>query len=90
MKNLNRWVYAIAGVVILLFAGLVYAWSVLSGPIAAEFTQWTKAQLSLTFTLVMICFCIGCMICGFTLKKISARTFVWISAVLFLVAITAL
>jgi len=85
MKNLNRWVYAIAGVVILLFAGLVYAWSVLSGPIAAEFAQWTKAQLSLTFTLVMICFCIGCMICGFTLKKISARTFVWISAVLFLV-----
>ena len=85
MKNLNRWVYAIAGVVILLFAGLVYAWSVLSGPIAAEFTQWTKAQLSLTFTLVMICFCIGCMICGFTLKKISARTFVWASAVLFLV-----
>ena len=62
MKNLNRWVYAIAGVVILLFAGLVYAWSVLSGPIAAEFAQWTKAQLSLTFTLVMICFCIGCMI----------------------------
>ena len=41
MKHLNRWVFAIAGVVILLFAGLVYAWSVLSGPIAAEFTQWT-------------------------------------------------
>ena len=72
MKNLNRWVYAIAGVVILLFAGLVYAWSVLSGPIAAEFAQWTKAQLSLTFTLVMICFCIGCMICGFT-KALSMK-----------------
>lgn len=52
-------VYAIVGVIVLLFAGLVYAWSVLSTPIGAEFTGWTKAQLSLTFTLVMILFCIG-------------------------------
>ena len=58
MKQLNRWVYAIVGVVVLLFAGLVYAWSVLSTPIGAEFTGWTKAQLSLTFTLVMILFCV--------------------------------
>ena len=59
MKQLNRWVYAIVGVIVLLFAGLVYAWSVLSTPIAAEFTAWSKAQLSLTFTLVMILFCVG-------------------------------
>ena len=32
MKHLNRWVYAIVGVIVLLFAGLVYAWSVLSTP----------------------------------------------------------
>ena len=32
MKQLNRWVYAIVGVIVLLFAGLVYAWSVLSCP----------------------------------------------------------
>lgn len=50
MKKLNRWVYAALGVLILLFAGMVYAWSVLSGPIAQEFPEWTKAQLSLTFT----------------------------------------
>ena len=35
MKNLNRWVYAIAGVVVLLMAGLIYAWSVMSQPIAS-------------------------------------------------------
>ena len=64
MKQLNRWVYAIVGVIVLLFAGLVYAWSVLSTPIAAEFTSWTKAQLSLTFTIVMILFCIGSLLCG--------------------------
>ena len=30
MKHLNRWVYAVVGVVTLFFAGVIYAWSVLS------------------------------------------------------------
>ena len=84
MKHLNRWVYAIVGVIVLLFAGLVYAWSVLSTPIAAEFTGWTKAQLSLTFTLVMILFCIGSLLCGLLAGKLSAKNAVRVSAVLFL------
>ena len=84
MKQLNRWVYAIVGVIVLLFAGLVYAWSVLSTPIAAEFTGWTKAQLSLTFTLVMILFCIGSLLCGLLAGKLSAKNAVRVSAALFL------
>ena len=84
MKQLNRWVYAIVGVIVLLFAGLVYAWSVLSTPIATEFTGWTKAQLSLTFTLVMILFCIGSLLCGLLAGKLSAKNAVRVSAVLFL------
>ena len=84
MKQLNRWVYAIVGVIVLLFAGLVYAWSVLSTPIAAEFTSWTKAQLSLTFTIVMILFCIGSLLCGLLSGKLSAKMSVRIGAVLFL------
>lgn len=85
MKQLNRWVYAIAGVIVLLFAGLVYAWSVLSTPIAAEFTAWTKAQLSLTFTLVMIFFCIGSLLCGLLSGRLSAKNAVRLGAALFLV-----
>lgn len=84
MKQLNRWVYAISGVIVLLFAGLVYAWSVLSTPIAAEFTAWTKAQLSLTFTLVMIFFCIGSLLCGLLSGRLSAKNAVRLGAVLFL------
>lgn len=84
MKQLNRWVYAIVGVIVLLFAGLVYAWSVLSTPIGAEFTGWTKAQLSLTFTLVMILFCIGSLLCGLLAGKLSAKNAVRLGAVLFL------
>ena len=84
MKHLNRWVYAIVGVIVLLFAGLVYAWSVLSTPIAAEFADWSKAQLSMTFTIVMIMFCIGSLLCGLLTGKLSAKMSVRIGAVLFL------
>ena len=84
MKSLNRWFYAVIGVAVLLFSGMVYAWSVLSSPIAQEFPQWTKAQLSLTFTIVMMFFCVGCMVGGFIAKKVEAKIYIWISAVLFL------
>ena len=37
MKNLNRWVYAIIGVITLLLAGLVYAWSVMSSDLSFSY-----------------------------------------------------
>ena len=44
MKNLNRWVYAIIGVITLLLAGLVYAWSVMSKSIGASRPDWTDRK----------------------------------------------
>lgn len=79
----KRWLYAIAGVAVLLFGGLVYAWSVLADPIAADFPDWTKAQLSLTFTLVMIFFCLGGLIGGLLSGKIKPQVLVLASAILF-------
>ena len=76
MNKLNRWVYAAVGVLVLFCAGIIYAWSVLSAPIAAEFTEWTKAQLSLTFTITMILFCMGCMAGGFLSAKLSPKLYV--------------
>ncbi len=84
MKKMNRWVYAIIGVIVLVFAGLVYAWSVISKPIEATFAgEWTKAQLSMTFTLTMAMFCIGCLLGGILAKKVKARYYVLASGVLF-------
>lgn len=77
--------YALVGVVLMLFAGFVYAWSILSAPIAAEFPQWSNAQLSLTFTLCMAFFCLGGMAAGLLSKKIQVRMNVRISALLFLI-----
>ena len=84
MRSASRWIYVAVGCVVLLFSGLVYAWSVLSGPIAAEFPRWSTAQLSLTFTIVMSFFCLGGLTCGALSARISPRIFLWISALLFL------
>ena len=83
-KQNIRWLYAAVGTVILLFAGLVYAWSVLSSPIAAEFSQWTQSQLSLTFTLVMTFFCVGGLAAGLVAKRLHPKYNVWIAGLLFL------
>ena len=85
MKKLNRWVYAVVGVIVLLMAGLLYAWSVMSKSIGASRPDWTKAQLSLTFTLVMAFFCVGCLLAGIFAKKVSPKIYVLLSGVLFLV-----
>ena len=84
MKNLNRWIYAAVGVVVLLFAGLIYAWSVLVAPISQEFPNWSNTSLSLTFTICMTLFCLGGLVGGLVQKKIDVRINVWVAAVLFL------
>ena len=83
--KLNRWIYAAAGTVILLFAGLVYAWSVLSRPVAAYFIDWSGAQLSLTFTICMAFFCLGGFFAGVLSGMIHVKINMIISGVLFLI-----
>ena len=84
MKITNRWMHCIAGVIILLFAGLIYAWSVLSGPIVSEFSNWSKGSISLTFTLAMSFFCLGGLAAGLVAGKIRERYIFLASALCFL------
>ncbi|OON85152.1 hypothetical protein BXO88_13890 [Oribacterium sp. C9] len=82
MNKNYRWIYAISGVIILVFAGLIYAWSVLSGPIAADYPEWSKGSLSLTFTLAMSFFCLGGLAAGLLSKKFNERYILTASALL--------
>ncbi len=68
MKNTlsRRWLYLALGVVSMLFAGVIYAWSILKAPFGAF---WDASQLSLNFTITMTCFCLG----GFVGAKLSKR-----------------
>ena len=53
-----RWFYLAVGVVAMLFAGVLYAWSILKAPLAVAY-GWSASALALNFTLAMSFFCIG-------------------------------
>lgn len=53
-----RWFYMAVGVIAMLFAGVLYAWSILKSPLATEF-KWDDTSLTLNFTLAMTFFCVG-------------------------------
>lgn len=82
----KRWLYAIIGILLMMFAGIGYSWSILSRPLAATFAgTWSAALLSATFTITMIMFCIGCLLAGYLSKRISPKILLFISAILFFV-----
>ena len=62
----RRWLYLVLGVASMLFAGIIYAWSILKTPFTAF---WTAPQLALNFTITMTCFCLG----GFLGAKLSKK-----------------
>jgi len=57
MADLNRWRIAVAGVVLQIVLGAVYAWSVFRNPLAAMY-GWSAAEITLTFTITI--FVLGC------------------------------
>ncbi len=71
-KKLSRGVYLFVATVSMLFAGIIYAWSILKAPLVEEF-GWTPSELALNFTLTMCFFCIGGIISGLALKRISPK-----------------
>lgn len=84
-KSSNRWLYLILGTFLLLLVGLVYAWSVISRPIAAEYPDWSQGKLSVTFTLTMAGFCLGGLVGGRVAATLRVRYSLWISAALFVI-----
>lgn len=83
MKNLTyaRWPRLALGVLTLLFAGVIYAWSILKAPLAAAFA-WTAPQLALNYTLTMCFFCLGGLLSGLLANKTTPRQRMLASAVL--------
>lgn len=68
----RRWTYLAVGIVGMLFAGVLYAWSILKSPLAAEF-GWGTSQLALNFTLAMSFFCIGGLVGAQLAKRAGHR-----------------
>ena len=81
-KSLPRSAYAVMGVVVLLFAGLVYAWTTFSKPLSVI---WSQDLLTWTSTIVMVAFCLGGFFGGQMQKKgLTVKLNLIIAAILML------
>ena len=73
--------YLAVGVIAMLFAGVLYAWSILKSPLTAEF-GWGASELALNFTLAMSFFCIGGLLGARLSKKAGHKLALLASGVL--------
>ena len=67
-----RWTYMVIGTVAMLFAGVLYAWSILKSPLSAEF-GWGTSALALNFTIAMTFFCLGGLLGAQLSKRLGHR-----------------
>ncbi len=77
----RRWAILCLGVFIMLFSGILYAWSILKAPFAESY-GFTPSELSLNFTLTMSCFCIGGFLSSRLVRRIGTRITLVLSAFL--------
>ena len=80
-KTSYRWQILPLSVLAMLFAGILYAWSILKVPFAKDF-GWGAEQLSLNYTLTMCFFCLGGLLGSFLSRKIGVKAAIILSAVL--------
>lgn len=76
-----RWFYLVIGILALLFAGIIYAWSILKAPLEDAF-GWSASDLTLNFTLTMCFFCLGGVIGGLLARKFGTRFTIALGGVL--------
>lgn len=81
----KRYVVVIAAVVIMLCLGVAYSWGVFVKPIETEM-GWSRAQISLAVSILLLVFSAFMPIGGFIEKKIGASKTVTIAGVLMSIA----
>ena len=77
----NRYLMLSTAVVITLFLGVLYAWSVFVIPLEKAF-GWVRPETSRTFTLLMTFFCLGMLCSGKVLAKIGPSKTVFLGGAL--------
>lgn len=76
-----RWFYMAVAVLVLLFTGVNYTWSILKAPLAQAY-HWMDSQLALNFTLAMSTFCLGGFLGGVLTGRFGGRRTLLLSAAL--------
>jgi OFA family oxalate/formate antiporter-like MFS transporter len=72
MRSTNRWVIAIAGVLLQVALGAVYAWSVFRVPLVKQF-GWSISEVTLTFTISIFVLGITAFFGGLWLNRKGPR-----------------
>ena len=85
MSNNKRWLYLGVGTILLIFCGLIYGWSLFKEPFGQVYPDWSLSQLSMTFTISMVFFCLGGFVAGKLSAKLKPRYIIMLSGVLLLV-----
>src|SRR5258708_39674706 len=68
----NRWVIAVAGIVIQIALGAVYAWSVFRIPLTRAY-GWSISQVTLTFELAIFMLGLAAFAGGLWMKRAGPR-----------------
>jgi OFA family oxalate/formate antiporter-like MFS transporter len=69
----SRWGIALAGIVLQVVLGSVYAWSVFRTPLTRQF-HWTISAVTLTFTICILVLGFAAFLGGLWLSKVGPRT----------------
>lgn len=80
----KRMVYLVLSTLTLLFLGLIYAFSMFAAPMCLTFGL-EKADVALTFNIMMICFCFGATIGSFLEKKLGVKGNTLLAGILFFI-----
>ena len=78
----NRWGIALAGIVLQVVLGSVYAWSVFRTPLTKQF-HWSISEVTLTFTICIVVLGFSAFFGGLWLGKVGPRTVAVTGAVLY-------
>ena len=78
----KRTLLGASGVVLMLFLGAMYAWSYFKVALGAAYPAWSQTNITLNFTIMMSCFCLGGLVAGSFLKKLTKRRQLILAAVL--------
>lgn len=81
MKS-NRWGIALAGIVLQVVLGSVYAWSVFRVPLTKQF-HWTISQVTLTFTISIFVLGVAAFLGGLWLNRTGPRIVALTGALLY-------
>ena len=79
-KSSNRWLIAVAGVVMQLALGALYAWSVFRIPLTQSY-GWTVSHVTLVFEIAIFMLGIAAFLGGLWMKRTGPRRIATIAGV---------